>query len=392
MAKVDYSKFPLFRDIDLAGLQRLQEREHVFGPTPPNVFVGRVGYPDINWGPLVSVDADSSASMPILDNPAKWYGMDYGKIVEMQISMVRSKSRLNVSGRTALLEKAQDAVMSVKPVDAEITFAHKPHFNMDFSHFLQPMGSSAPLKDFTICDNPVVPKKVDELIEEKVKASDAASELYDNGRGHDVYYLTRLLSAGILGRQGSQKLVPTRWSITAVDDMIAKQMLEKIREAPEISDYQVYSSEFLYNHFEILLMPGRWEFEQFEAWAAGSFWDLGKPVYNIEHEYEPFEGRTAYADQEGGGYYAGRLGVVEALARRGRQARAVIFREIGSEYNVPVGVWTVREASRHAMAGQAKRFTTMNEALAHLSTKLKIPISEYRKRSSILPQTRLSDF
>jgi len=297
-----------------------------------------------------------------------------------------------VRGRTALLEKAQDAVLSVKPVDAEIVFAHKPHFNMDFSHFLQPMGSSAPLKDFTVCDNPVVPKQVDELIEEKVKASTAAGELYDNGRGHDVYYLTRLLSAGILGRQGSQKLVPTRWSITAVDDMIAKQMLEKVRQFPEISDYQVYSSEFLYNHFEILLMPGRWEFEQFEAWAAGSFWDLGKPIYNIEHEYEPFEGRTAYADQEGGGYYAGRLGVVEALARRGRQARAVIFREIGSEYNVPVGVWQVRQSVRHAMEQVPKRFSTLSDAREYLSTQLKIPITTYLKKSQIMSQQRLTDF
>ncbi|VVC03199.1 Uncharacterised protein [Candidatus Burarchaeum australiense] len=391
MAKIDYSRFPIFKNIDLVELQRLQEREQVFGPSPPNVFVGRVGYPDVNWGPLISVNELAGGASPAyIDDPSKWFGMSYEHIVEMRLSLLRSKSKLHVQGRTRLLERAQEAVLSVKPVDAELQFKTKPKFSVSFSPVVQPMGSSGELKDFRLCDNPVVPKRVDELVEEKVKAVDATGELFQHG--HDVYYLTRLLSAGILGRQGSQKLVPTRWSITAVDDMLGKMLMEKVRAYPEISDYQVYSSEFLHNHFEILLMPGRWEFEQFEAWAAGSMWDQGARTYNIEHEYEPFEGRTRYAEQEAGGYYAGRFGVVEALAKRGRQARAVIFREIAPEYNVPVGVWEVRENSRHAMTSQAKRFSTLNEALAHLSTRLKIPVSEYRRRSSILPQTRLSDF
>ena len=148
----------------------------------------------------------------------------------------------------------------------------------------------------------------------------------------------------------------------------------------------------MYNHFEILLMPGKWAFEQFEAWAPGSAWDEGKRTYNIEHEYEPFEGRTTYAEEEGGGYYAGRLGVVEALAKRERQARAIVFREIGREYNVPVGVWEVRQNARHAMSSVPKRFSTFSDALEHLSGRLKIPIAEYKCRSRILPQTRLVDF
>ncbi|RLG19908.1 hypothetical protein DRN67_01450 [Candidatus Micrarchaeota archaeon] len=387
MAKVDYSRHPLFKRIDLAELQKMQEREHLFGPTPPNVFVGRVGYPNINWGPLVSVEHSNSG---MLDNPAKWYGMDYARIIEMQISMVRSKTKSNIYEKPRTLERVQEGVMSVKPVDAELTFKRKPRFHLAFSNYLQPMGSSAPLKEFKVCDNPAIPKKVDEVVEERVRATEAASELYADG--HDVYYLTRLLSAGILGREKARKLVPTRWSITAVDDMIAKQLMERIRTYPEVPDYQVYTANFLYNHFEILLMPGRWEYEQFEAWEPGSFWDEGKRTYNIEHEYEPFEGRTRYAEEEGGGYYAGRLGVVEALEKRRRQARVVIFREIGQEYNVPVGVWEVRQNARHAMSSMPKRFSTLSDALEHLSTKLKIPLSEYKRRSRILPQARLSDF
>jgi len=47
------------------------------------------------------------------------------------------------------------------------------------------------------------------------------------------------------------------------------------------------------------MMPGRWEFEQFEAWAPKTLWTLAyeKPV--IQEEYEGFRGRN-YLCHEGG--------------------------------------------------------------------------------------------
>ncbi len=96
--------------------------------------------------------------------------------------------------------------------------------------------------------------------------------------------------------------------------------------------------------------------------------------------------------KEGGGYYAGRFGVAEYLNRIKRQARVIIFREIYEGYIMPVGVWEVRENVRKAVEKNPRKFSTLNEALADIGTRLRIPIDEYLKRSEILKQRRINEW
>ncbi len=354
----------------------------VFGPSPPSVFVGRFGYPDVSWGPTVGLEGGP------IDDPSQWYGLGFNEIIKYRSSLVRGKKKQNVREGSRLLEKAQEVVLSVKPVDVEVNFANRPVFRMSFSPVTQPMGPSAMLNDFRVCENPAIPKKIDEVVNEKLKAVEAISEL--TSHGFDVYYLSKLLSSGVLGK--NRRMVPTRWSITALDDMVAKERMKRVREHPQISEFAVFSNEYLYNHFEILLMPGAWEFEQFEAWAPGTVWSGGAKTTHISEEYEGYWGRSDYAESEGGGYYAGRIGVVEALDRMRRQARAVVFREIYEGYMLPVGVWEVRENVRHAFMNRERKFATLEEALVDISARLRIPMKEYVKKSRILAQRRISEF
>jgi len=277
------------------------------------------------------------------------------------------------------------------------------------------MGASAPLKNLRVADNPKIPKKVDEVVEEGMLAKEAINELYSHG--FDNYYLTKLLTAGILGKPQNKKLVPTRWSITATDDMLGKKMMEEVKQLPELSEIRIYSTEYLHNHFEILLLPGAWEFEQFEAWAPSTLWNMQKlqemgldisvprkkvepsvsqsapNSFSVAHEYEPNWGRSIYAQSEAGGYYAGRYGTLWGLLNKvKRQARAVVFREIGEEYTVPVGVWEVRENAVHCFDEKPEVFAEVGEALKHLAGRLRVPIPEYLKKSQIIGQRKLSDF
>jgi hypothetical protein len=75
-----------------------------------------------------------------------------------------------------------------------------------------------------------------------------------------------------------------------------------------------------------------------------------------------------------------------------RQARVVVFREIHEGYVVPVGVWEVRENVRKAMENPPQKFATLKEALSDASTRLRIPMQEYLRRSEILRQRRLTDY
>ena len=355
-----------------------------FGPAY-SVFVGRMGYPNLGVGPLAAVEERQG-----IDSPGSWLGMEYSKIVELRSLLIRSKQRENIFSRSRFISENQELALASKPTDIELEFFKKPTYRVSFSDVVQPMGPTASLKKLTITENPRIPRKVESIVNDEIKAAEAGGLLYK--RGEDVYKITTILSAGTLGLERNKKLVPTRWSITAVDDMIAKHLMEKVRTYRPINNFMVFESRYLDNHFVIIFMPGGWEFENFEAWAPGSTWSHNLKETEILGEYEPFEGRTSYAELEAGGYYASRIACVEKLNEMRRQARVVVFREVYEGYVVPLGVWVVREAARSAYKKEPKVFNTQKDALDYVQTRVRVSVNEYVKRSRILGQKRLFDF
>lgn len=350
----------------------------VFGDSPPNFFVGHYGYPSVFGGPMINF-----SGAEVEDDPAKWYGSAIDDIVRMRSSQLMARSKLNV--HSSSLEEARLSSLSLKPVEME-AHVDKINYSMKFSNVLQPMGPTAELKSVDITENFSIPSKVDGLIDEKITVRESLPELVPF---FDVYYLQKLLSGGFLGIKN--KLVPTRWSITAVDRMVADEFLKKVKEFKHVEDFMIFSNTYLFNHFEILLIPGSWEFEQFEVWDPESFWN-NSGSFMIEQEYEGFEGRGDYAEKEGGGYYAGRLGSVEGLKSLKVQAKVVVFREISKDYKIPVGVGEVRENVRHAFLNKPLKLNSLKEAFQELGKRLKTPFNEFTKRSFILMQRRLKDF
>lgn len=376
-----------------AELAQSLNKQDFFGPSPPNLFVGHYGYPQINWGPMVSL-ADN-----IPDNPRDWYGWNFDQIIKARSVQVRGQAKGKVNfaaeqksagfGRQTpiprMLADAQEAAMSFSPIDMELHFSKKPTLSVEMNSVHQPMGPSAPLETLRLAENSKIPNKVDELVDEGANAAIAISELLSSG--FDEHYLTRLLTSGVLGKKERRKLVPTRWGITAVDDMVAKEHMKKIRQFDESNKFLLYQNEYLANRFSILLLPGKWEYEGFESWMSSP------QNFAISEEYEGFGGRSDYAAKQGGGYYAARLSVCEALATKmKKQARVVVIREILPEYDLPVGVWILREIVRHAFENKPVAFPSLQEMLSHLSPSLKIPLAEYMKRSAILSQKKLADF
>jgi hypothetical protein len=370
-----------------------------FGPSPPNLFVGHKGWPSLNWGPVISLAED------IPDNPRDWYGWDFGQIIRARSMQIRGQrkdfAKLAKSpglGRKPqaprVLLDAQEAAMSFSPVDLEMRFSRTPKLEVEFHSIHQPMGPSAPLEKLSLASNSKIPKKVDEVVDEGLKAQAAVFELARTG--FDEHYIVRLLTAGVLGEKKERRLVPTRWGITAVDDMLAKIHMQKIREMKIGDGFLLFFNEYLANRFSILLMPGVWEYEGFEAWCGNMACQnahFDEKLFAISQEYEPHNGRSDYASKQGGGYYAARLGVAEAIANNiKRQYRALVIREIMPEYDLPVGVWEIRENVRHAMLKPPKKFGTLPEALLALESNLKLPLAEYKKRSYLLSQSKLSDY
>jgi hypothetical protein len=204
----------------------------------------------------------------------------------------------------------------------------------------------------------------------------------------DLNHISRLLSLGLMGRK--RRLVPTRWSITATDDMIGKELKDRVQEFSPISDYQLFSSDKLGNHFEILLMPRYYSFELAEIWMPRSVWS---PEGCIGSDFEDMKPKKEYSTL-GGGYYAARLAVLEHLAVRNKQAAVLALREISDSYWAPLGVWVVRDVARAAMSSNPLRLTTLDEAIEEISWRLKTPVTIWRKHAHLISssiQRRLED-
>jgi len=377
---------PLLKRIEIQKPSQEKLSEVMYGKSP-SIFVGWHYYPEVYVGPMMALDDNKAET---IDDPSKWYGANFDEIIEMRSLLLRSKKREFVMKKDVFIERSQEIALSSKPVYVENEFKGVPKFGISFSPITQPLGPSGILNKFHITENPKIPKMVDKMVSDELRSKDAVFQLYRHG--YDVYYLTNVLSSGALGIEDNRKLVPTRWSITAVDDIISKEMMKEIRNFPSINDFLIYSNNYLDNHFEILMIPGKWEFEQFEAWAPRTLWTLSSTRPVIVEESEPFHGRTTYAEREGGGYYAGRFAVTEFLYKIKRQCRVIIFREISEGYVVPVGVWEVRENVRNALRKRPLKFDNLNDALSHLDNKLRIPVRNYISKSEILKQRRITDF
>lgn len=380
------SSCPLLKKISVQEPVEKRIGADVFGPSP-SIFVGWGGYPQVSVGQMTSI---SPGEAYVADDPGSWYGLGFDDIISIRSNLVRSKKKEPVRSQDRFVSDLQEIALSVRAVDVESHFLKKPEFSVSFNPVSQPMGPTGLLDKMDVASNPVIPRKVDSIVNDELKSAQQVGELFN--RNFDVYYLTGVLSSGVLGLNQDAKMVPTRWSITAVDDMLGKQLMQRIRDYPEFGEFTVYSNEYLGNHFEVLVIPGRWEFEMFEAWCPDTLWTAGEVEPVIQAEYEGFEGRSKYAFNEGGGYYAGRFAVTEAMDRMRRQGRVIVFREIYDSYVVPVGVWEVRENVRKAMDSRPRRFADLKSALKDVQERLTIPISNYLDKSEILTQKKITDY
>ncbi len=370
-------------DLPLALRRKMAPKlgESFFGPSP-SVFVGHFGYPNVNVGPMGALEERDS-----IDDPSKWIKKGYADIIELRSLLIRSKQKQNIFSTGRFIGDVQDISLATNNPDIEVGFKKKPLMKISFSQYTQPMGPTGTIEKFRLAENPKIPKYADSVVGDEMRAADASFLLYN--KGLDVYKITTILSAGTLGID--KKLVPTRWSITATDDIIAKHLLNEIRGYRQIESVQVFESQNLDNHYLIFLIPGAWEFENFEAWSKGSYWMFSDGAVAIEEEYEPFEGRKSYAEKQAGGYYASRLGIAEHLHRIKRQARVLAIREIYEGYSIPLGVWVVREGVRDAFKQESK-FATLKEAFSYAATRLKWPLQQYIRKSRMLQQRKLLDF
>ncbi|WP_338598167.1 Nre family DNA repair protein [Sulfolobus tengchongensis] len=350
----------------------------VLGSSPPTVFVGRYNYPKITIYPSSPpVIGDTSK----FEDPKYWLTSDLNEFLSMRLSLVRGGIRYHRDAAKQpdrLLIDIQSITIASRPVDLDLVLKKPPSGGI-LDDSLPPLGPSAPLEKLEINTLPP-PLKVTEKVygDSDMKAKDGIMMLYKSGL--DVEKIAKILSVGGLGID--RKLVPTRWSITAIDKIVSDSLIEKIKNYETIDKIEVYYRQFNKNLFVAFLLPKKWSFEWGEAWFPGSTWNKWGNYVNVEIDNEGYEGRTEYPEI-GGCYYASRLGTAEFLEKRKRQATAILWREIYSGFNLPVGVWFVRENVREMFKQKPFLFDDITSALAFAESLLKVDIKKWLRHSML---------
>ncbi len=366
---------------------------NIDGSSPPGVFVGRFGYPYVQIGPLTPT---FHGNTQILDSPEQWFGKSMDEIIGYRSQLIRGMTPVNVrkpwkAGR--LLDKTRELSLAEHYVETEMRLTRKPTKRFYMNDDVQPIGPTAPLEDVDIgyirwnrhmekchCDG-------------DLKAAPATVKLFKEGL--TVSSITKAFSMGSFGVEKNRRLVPTRWSITAVDDLLGKHLTSRIKDYPLVNHYEVYESNYLGNRFEILLVPDAWAYEAYEAWYPRTLWNPSEEEVAIVTDWEPYKGRSKYASM-GGCYYAGKLAVLEHLESERRQAKVFIFREAYPDYILPVGVWQVRENCRNAMSQPPRVYDTFQAAIGDVMGQLSIPLEKWMESGPLLRHTmtqrKLTDF
>ncbi|MFP6577756.1 MAG: hypothetical protein VB736_03110 [Candidatus Nitrosopelagicus sp.] len=351
------------------------------GSSPPSVFVGSYGYPKVSVGPMVPpMHGDTT----LLDSPELWVGKSLEEIVNFRLSLIRGIKNISINepnGR--YIENLHEVAMSSRPIDSELQFYKnpKPAVSIDGeSAPFGPVGEVSSAKFSSTSSDKSIQRA---YYDHDLKAQDAVVSLYN--RGIEISKIQKCFSVGMFGKK--RKLVPTKWSITATDSIIAESLVSEILEFDLIDSCRVFSHDHLGNLFSVVLFPHRWLFENQEAWHTGNGIGFGSDIEDAKGIDHP--------PVTAGAFFAAKLGVAEYLLEKKCQASALVLREIRSEYAVPVGVWQIREAIRSAMKNEPYIAENFDDGVTFAAKRMSVSKSEWLSKGnmlSMLKQKSISDF
>jgi len=331
---------------------KLPKTSDFFGESPAP-FIGHHGYPFLNVG-VLSLSGENKDSW-VYDAPRYWAKKDFEipEIVNFRSSLINTRIKAHSQDTNKVISATQEVGMAAMPVEMEVNLREKPKFKLITDSASAPVGPAADLMKLTVTSSPSIHTKVDKVNSDTdLKANDAMLYLYQNN--FDENFLSKMLSVGTIGISRNRKLVPTRWSITAVDDNVGRFLVDKLRDKQH-SDYMAYFGGYLGNYYLVMVFSDVWSYELFEMYLPKASFNTTDEVHFVS-DYENHEGRKSYADNTAGGYYAARLPILEKFISNKRQGSVIALRFITGEYAVPLGVWVVREAVRKTMESDPIKF------------------------------------
>ncbi len=371
-----YCPIILKKSIKAKVLKKIENKDSIEGFSY-NLFVSRYNYPRIPIGVLTSSDK-------LVNHPKDWIQNKFTikDIVFNRVNLINAKKSTTIVG---LDNPIIEAALSKRPTYVYIKIKKIKTNLCRFYPDYYPMGPSTRLLEIEFLEEPKIPRIVEKLYYDQIKAEDAVYKLYE--KDFDFYKISEVLSGGLLGI--NKRLVPTRWAITAVDSIIGKKLKKEVMQYKLADKYMYFEGSLLGNYIFAVYIPYPFSFEYTEIWMPHTTWNLTNRILKTtDHEFyftqPPKEPKSA------GAYYAARLAFLEFLKKNKINGSFVVLRVITRDYYLPLGVWVVRECARKATENPIS-FNDMSDLITFLRNRNKL-ILNMLENSNIIKQTKLVEF
>ena len=366
---------------------KIKDIKDFSGTSPPQIFIGsKLTYPKVNVGVLSPPVQTENAWMYADQEYWTKNKIDIQSIINLRQNLINARFQTTVKSTEKFTDLAKEIGMAKNTVNIEVEVEKPLTSKPLLDKITLPSSPTASLQKLTLNENPKIPTKVDKVVSDTdLKAAEALKYLYT--ADFNTQTLQQLLSLGVLGIQKNRRLVPTRWSITASDDIITKQILEEVKTYPIIQEFTLHKGYFMGNFYLILLFQEIFSFELFETYLPRSSWNPSD-VTKTSTDYEDHNGRKEYVKETAGGYYATRLPIVEYLKNKKRQAAVLVFRFETPEYWASLGVWVVRSSTKKALENKKETFPTKEQLLERAKEiglrTYNVDITPFLKQSKLL--------
>jgi len=109
----------------------LIDKENIYGSSPPDIFVGRIGYPNVFIGPLVPPITGDTTEMGL---PESWVNKTIPEIVEARSMLVRGMQKESIhnveSSRVGSM--LQELAIADRYTNVDMQLMHKPNLTIKF--------------------------------------------------------------------------------------------------------------------------------------------------------------------------------------------------------------------------------------------------------------------
>src|SRR3989344_4385452 len=197
------------------------------GSSPPEIFIGRWNYPNVYTGILSPEKYGDTAEM---SSPELWHKNNFSiqEILRNRSQLIYGRTKSQIKKPSSnFLSIMQEVAMTEKPIATEFKLKKPITKNEENDSHVPLISNAADIAHVRLQENPSIKQKIEYLVNDTdVTATTAFQEL--DRSNIQTSSIIKLLSAGLLGLRSNRKLVPTRWSITAVDYSLSKEKLKRI--------------------------------------------------------------------------------------------------------------------------------------------------------------------